>query len=416
MALWIIEPHDPIIFRDGKPFGPTPGAQAKSLTFPFPSTTTGGARTRAGSDGDGRFIKSGELDAIKKIAVRGPLLVQLSDDSAEPTEWLFPAPADALIFEVKEEKTHRVKQLEPVNLPEGAIVSPMSSAGDTATPRKLKPVGLPVADPSKPAKDAPLYWYKKHFYQWLTAPSELQKFYHLSGLGHSGPMRQQRIHVSIDPETSTAKEGMLFGTNGLEFTHTDKEQKNRLNGAQRLALAIDVDEGPFHVQEGFAPLGGERRTVVWHKSNVGLPECPPELKEAIKSDKACRLILLTPAYFAQGYYPTWILSEREGVKPTLEAIAVQRPQVVSGWDFEKKGPKPTRRLAPAGTVLFLSFKGNSPEAIEAWIEKTWMQCVSDDVEGASNYGQDRLDGFGLAVLGRWVSPEAVKEISVKERA
>jgi CRISPR-associated protein Cmr3 len=104
--------------------------------------------------------------------------------------------------------------------------------------------------------------------------------------------------------------------------------------------------------------------------------------------------LLTPAYFNNGYRPTWIEQSREGVKPELKAIAIQRPQVVSGWDFVTRGPKPTRRLAPAGTVLFISLKDNDPVAIRKWIENTWMHCISDNP-------QDNRDGFGLAVLGTW---------------
>lgn len=56
-------------------------------------------------------------------------------------------------------------------------------------------------------------------------------------------------------------------------------------------------------------------------------------------------------------------------------------------------PKPARRLAPAGTVFFLELSG-SDEAISKWVQTTWMSCVSDEE-------QDRLDGFGLAVIGTW---------------
>ena len=56
MTIWIIEPHDPLIVRDGRPFGPNPGVQATSLTFPFPSTTTGGVRTRAGLNSYGGTV------------------------------------------------------------------------------------------------------------------------------------------------------------------------------------------------------------------------------------------------------------------------------------------------------------------------------------------------------------------------
>ncbi|NTV66005.1 MAG: hypothetical protein HGA65_21065, partial [Oscillochloris sp.] len=56
-------------------------------------------------------------------------------------------------------------------------------------------------------------------------------------------------------------------------------------------------------------------------------------------------------------------------------------------------PKATRRLAPAGSVYFLRLAGTE-DAIRAWVEQTWMQCVSDNQ-------QSRDDGFGLAVLGIW---------------
>ena len=87
----------------------------------------------------------------------------------------------------------------------------------------------------------------------------------------------------------------------------------------------------------------------------------------------------------------------------LEAIAIQRPQVVSGWNLEHPaGPKPTRRLAPVGTVLFLSLAGKDDKAIESWVKGIWMQCVSDNE-------QDRNDGFGLAVLGSWSGRQEIMQ-------
>ena len=77
MLTWIIEPRDPLIVRDGRPFGPTPGARAASLSFPFPSTTTGVVRTRAGLGPDGKF-DTAQIERVKQIAVRGPLLVELN--------------------------------------------------------------------------------------------------------------------------------------------------------------------------------------------------------------------------------------------------------------------------------------------------------------------------------------------------
>src|SRR5258706_11793871 len=109
MTIWIIEPRDPLIVRDGRPFGPDPGARASSLPFPFPSTTAGGARSRAALDDNGffKFANSqnqpevqNQLNRLKQLHVRGPLLVQLTADGHDIplNQWLVPAPRDALLF------------------------------------------------------------------------------------------------------------------------------------------------------------------------------------------------------------------------------------------------------------------------------------------------------------------------------
>jgi CRISPR-associated protein Cmr3 len=188
---------------------------------------------------------------------------------------------------------------------------------------------------------------------------------------------------------------MLFQTSGLEFTAPGKDEK-RLAHAQRLALAVAVDDKfQFSIQnDGLTSFGGERRIVSWRKSNAKLPSYSDKLEQTIVDAHACRVFLLTPAFFKEGYRPDWILTNRYGITPQLKAIATQRPQVVSGWDLDIKEPKFTRRLAPAGTVLFLSFEDGDEQAIRDWIDGTWMQCISDEL-------QDRTDGFGLAVLGTW---------------
>lgn len=96
MSMWTIIPRDPLIFRDGKPFKADAGARAKSLPFPFPSTLVGAARTLAGRDAaTGIFDKSLISELLGK-QLRGPLLVEFDK---EKTNFLFPAPADALLLQ-----------------------------------------------------------------------------------------------------------------------------------------------------------------------------------------------------------------------------------------------------------------------------------------------------------------------------
>ena len=396
MTIWIIEPHDPLIVRDGKPFGPNPGALANSLPFPFPSTTTGGVRTRAGLDGNGLFIQSKtNIDAVKKIKVRGPLLVEY-DAPGGALQWMVPAPHDALLLPGSPDASG-AKDAAGAE-PEIKRLVPLDQLGDAMTnlDPALQPVGMPnpgKQDKDKPLQNPPRFWYWEHFETWLLHPDHLTEIT-WGELGHNGPQSERRIHVSIDPEKLAGKDGALFGTSGLEFS---SGKPGKLSSAKQLALAVSVDsEVGEQMPTGFAGFAGERRIVNWRKSSSDFPSptCPDELVEDILKHKACRLILLTPAYFSNGYMPADSDITRQGVTPRLTGIAVKRPEVVSGWDLAIGKPKPSHRLAPAGTVLFLKFDGDhDANALRAWIDDTWMKCVGDSA--ACN------DGFGLAVLGTW---------------
>jgi CRISPR-associated protein Cmr3 len=389
MKTWIIEPRDPLIARDGRPFTADPGARAKSLPFPYPSTTTGTARTRYGftqGDFNDDAQKKELISRVQRIPVQGPLLVALNDDGAIK-DWLLPAPADAVLFEADEKQAH-IKQLVPLLLSQGAY---------TDLPDDLIPIGFASYDAiskRKPLKDAPRFWKWEEFLDWLINPRDQQSI-RLNELGHNGPTAEARVHVKIDPEKQAAEEGFLYQTSGLEFTRKVDER------TVRLALAVRT---PIDAPSMVAPLGGEQRLSYWRESREQLPaSCPNEIREAIKQRKACRIVLLTPAYFKAGFRPEWLLRSQNGITPRLVAAAVGRPQVVSGWDYENRRPKPTRRLAPAGSVYFLKLEGDGD--IDRWIDEMWMRCVSDDE-------QTRLDGFGLAALGAW--PDEGKETEVSK--
>ncbi|HWS83159.1 MAG TPA: hypothetical protein VN207_02760, partial [Ktedonobacteraceae bacterium] len=57
----------------------------------------------------------------------------------------------------------------------------------------------------------------------------------------------------------------------------------------------------------------------------------------------------------------------------------------------------------------------SDDSINDWIQRTWMQCISDDVkkdsrDNISDDQQDRRDGFGLAVLGVWDGKQTTMKV------
>jgi CRISPR-associated protein Cmr3 len=155
--IWIIEPRDPFIARDGKPF--SVGVSAATLPFPFPSTTTGGIRTRAGFSSGGSFIDAnGKPDQIliskaKSIETKGALLVELNEGN-DIEDWLMPAPADALLVEHQSDRHKaRVKRLVPLNIGDGITNLKQDPHGSD----NLAPVGMPEFDPHKAFEKAPRF-------------------------------------------------------------------------------------------------------------------------------------------------------------------------------------------------------------------------------------------------------------------
>lgn len=358
---WLIEPRDALIVRDGRPFDNTPGARAKSLEFPFPATTTGGVRTRAGLGhlgGDLSKFDHSLAQQVLVIEVRGALLAEL-DASDNVTSFLAPAPADCVLLNLEPTNEKKAQRIPLV---------PLADESDACTnlPDALHLVGSQTWVKSKPHNHAPRFWRWAEFEKWLAAPQVDEVG--LATLGHNGLTNEQRTHVRIDYSTKANIEGGLFQTRGLEFTYTETDGFHQER--ERLTLAVEVELPTAFdqkIEEGLAPLGGERRIVAWRRSKQDFPSsCPLLVKTAIADKKHCRLLLLTPACFTEGFLPTW-LQGANGIHAEVKAIAINRTQVISGWDFVLKKPKPTRRLAPAGTVLFLELNGDE-SAINTWID------------------------------------------------
>lgn len=382
MPTWILQPRDPLIARDGRPFGAEPGARARSLPVPPPSMLAGAWRSFRGKGADGAF-DTARIPALLAEGVVGPLLAFREADG----EWLWaaPAPADAVIFGESDGPLER------------RALRPFPAVGPTDLASDLWLCDLDAKAPrAKPAKDTPAYWRWDTFQAWLQAPSD-GVFSREAGL--QAPAAETRTHVSISSESLTAEEGQLFSTEGRRY------ESKTAGGWIELALGVRV-AADNDTAEGLAPVGGERRLAAWSRAKAGFPTAPAGLVDEIVAKKACRVVLLTPASFTAGWKPDFLLTPRDGVTPALRAACVSRPDIVSGWDLaadngegKSRGKaKPTRRLARAGSVYFLTLAG-TPEAIRAWAENLWMSCVSDTE-------RDRLDGFGLAVPGTWKGDKA----------
>lgn len=351
-----VTPRDPVIVRDGRPFGT--GGRMKPLSWPTPSLVAGSLRSILGLRRNGGGVFDEELVwAVLNLSMAGPL------GYADGKLWL-PAPRDIVCF-IKEGKpdymTLRPKRMadgEDCNLPHPSLL----------------PLAVDVDVKSEPC--APL-WSMEKLSQWLLSPLG-KSFAVPNGADVFGedfgplPARSARSHTAIDPNTLAAEESNLFETVGLDFERVKREENGRRQFHEKpLELVIRIARADSFAPElgtldCLYPLGGERRLARW-RALSGIDElwhCPADLKKALSKATQLRMVLATPAIFTGGWLPGWLHDANgylEGSPPDsdirlrLVGAVLERWQPISGWSLEngKAGPKPVRRMVGAGGGVFL---------------------------------------------------------------
>lgn len=372
-----ITPHDPIIARDGRPFGQ--GARMKSLPWIYPSVLAGSLRTMIGKRIlNGRSVWNGVTDRLKSLEIAGPFL--------QSKNGLFiPAPNDC-VFKKDCDSTHVVLRPKE-NLAQG---------WGCDLPTGLFPIA--VEEDFKAAEE-PQFWSMRKMREWLASvngrPFEIDSSVdngHSNRHVVSSVEQETRIHVKIDPASQTAEDGQLFETVGL-----------RLCEDQTLCARVRTeDEEISDILSNLAevhPFGGERRLAYWETASCEEEESWKGTQRSPTETSKIRMILTTPAKFKDGWRPGWIREDTlQGTPPGVDGISlklvsaiVNRWAPISGWDFITGKPKPIHRLVPAGCVYFFQVIRGDAAVLS---ESLWMESVCDEQ-------QDRIDGFGLSLWGVW---------------
>ena len=376
-ACLIIRGIDPLLFRDARPFSNSAGAGAAlSLNLPLPSTIAGMLRTRLGNALDWDWTDAARQAEARNTAAQGPLMYC----NEQP---VFPMPADSLIYTDDSGKL-KTMTLRPDYETKGGCDMPVPG---------LLP--LRVTDDGKPSSDYH-WWPLDTLAGWLASPD---------GAGFTIPAplrglpREERVHVGIEENTGCSREGMLFTTQSVAFEQYPRwpdsaPEKKSHCWEMRAKIKTETD------LSGLATLGGERRLAAVTAAQ-DWPECPEKVKQALQGAAGVRMMLATPAVFAQGWLPDFLDSNLEGILPDtgvrvrLKAAAVKRREPLTGWDYRigKRGPKPVFLMTPAGSVYFFEvLAGDAAELVN-----TWLQPIPTSVDD----GQPTRDGFGMPLWGVW---------------
>ncbi|MDT3426165.1 CRISPR-associated protein Cmr3 [Paenibacillus forsythiae] len=430
MKLLRVEPVDPVMTRDGRPFGDTPGATAYIMDSITPGVVAGTIRMLLVKEwlGEGRTrpLSEAAKHFLKQTRIAGPLL-----------EWkdhiYYPMPKDLLFYE--EQGKLKAEALRPQKLNPGEGYFGVSVEGRLSD--SLHPVDVPHS--GKPYANSPAFLREDWLHRWLKGTISADEWVSVLNtwdewLTYSGkeaappdspflrPYEQEaRVHNAIDATTGRVEEGKLFSTAALRFYPgvallAGVMMENESEGSGRLAAVHS--------------MGGKRRLsyfqeMDWPGERPFPWTCPEDVAHSLREARPgdmLRMTLATPAYFDKGWRPRWVDAQFrttkefhelwnlpdsvEELKLELVWACTDRWQPISGWNYSRTQQegreKPVRRMVPAGSVYF--FKIIAGDA--GILAEHWLDSVSDTTRREGPL--DKEDGFGMAMWGVESKREDVK--------
>lgn len=216
---------------------------------------------------------------------------------------------------------------------------------------------------------------------------------------------QVTVHLRAGPAGDSVPSSQLFVTE-TRYGHmrnpvTSRPEDQRLFSLEMLRPVERVTDRGYSVAgwgavvdhivaaelpTGSVLLGGRsRRCDLYHATSAPNFDSIRELvTNAARKRRRCLLYLATPAIFRAGWCP----SPLPGL--TLVAAALGPLGVVGGWDLAKRRPRPSRKIAPAGSVYF--YEGEPTEGWPAFVDRLHFESLSDERPEA---------GFGIGLVGAW---------------
>lgn len=342
----------------------------------------------------GRVLDGG----VKEFAVYPGQLRLKWVSLCKDREIIVPLPRDVFKVGMSEEHPDKksrlaaeisMKMMRPQKLPSGIRSS-------------LKLPMAPVKAQKKPSKEERDLWITfgglKAYLRGETLPSE-------SAIRSEDLWcLETRVGIGMDSSARTVGTGKLFTTEAVRFE-------------QGVSFLVGLEGAEGLVPEsGLVRLGGDGRGGWAQRVTVDDPT------EAVPLDKICRtgrfrLILSSPGIFLDGWIPfgvsqedysvSWNVGDKK-MKAKLVCAAVDRHEVVSGWDLAREQPKPAHKVVPAWSVYwFEEAQGDVREVLDTVVRgglwevarQLWESHTFD--ESTLLWRERRAEGFNNVLVGAW---------------
>lgn len=399
---WVyVRPTDSLFVRGNLAFGDS-GEHGASLMPPPPSLFAGAFRSALlGHDAEqlAAFVQHGQCSDPALARCLGTPQVpgefrltwlSMAGQAGGPNnrtgsnavpEAIAPLPADLAVLD------HSFAALAPRAVPNG-----VQSAGNLP----MRPT-LASAKQEKPKGGV---WLRQpglaqHLAGQLPADSTQLESKHLF-------QRDPRLGVGLNEQARTAEQGLIYTTEGFAFSPTCASSPQPFETTGFLVGLQGVNS--LLPPEGVLRLGGDGRSAHYRRVRF----TPPVVADVPGKQGKFRLILQTPAIFAQGWLPDGVTEQADGshrlqgpgFSARLACAALGRREVVSGWDLHQWAPKPAQAAAPAGSVYWLDQFEGSPDKLAAWVDNGL--CLHDSAQ--ARHPQQhirRAEGYNCALLAAW---------------
>jgi CRISPR-associated protein Cmr3 len=207
--------------------------------------------------------------------------------------------------------------------------------------------------------------------------------------------RDPRLGIGLNADSRSVEESLIYTTEGFAFSPASTAEAPHPYASTGFLVGIEGADDLLP-EEGLLRLGGDGRSARYRRVEFQ----PPHVEGVPGAHRRFRLILQTPALFAQGWLPDGVSLEGDyrlrgpGFTARLACAALGRREVISGWDLYHWKPKPAQAAAPAGSVYWFDQFEGDPGKLAEW--------VAGGLWGENPDPQRRAEGYNRAWLAAWI--------------